>query len=95
MIGRVEKVTSMGYFIIFKDEETQEKRGLLRRNKVPKDVREIYEGDFIGIEIEKVRSDRKIDLEYLEKDFITTYQPFLKETQMQLENLKVKNKEIR
>ncbi|MCL2858125.1 MAG: RNA-binding protein [Streptococcaceae bacterium] len=85
----------MGYFIIFKNEETQEKRGLLRRNKVPKDVRKIYEGDFIGIEIEKIRSDGKIDLEYLEKDFIATYQPFLNETQLQLENLKIKNKEIR
>lgn len=96
MLGQVVNITKFGAFVTFSEKNGSliaEKIGLLRWSAIPKRTPKIQIHDFIGIEIEKVHDNGKIDLKFVEKDFKQTFGYFLNESLKQLELLKDKNKE--
>jgi predicted RNA-binding protein with RPS1 domain len=72
----------------------QDLTGLLRWSNLPKHYPKLQIGDFISVEIDKIKPDGKIDLSYLEKDFKKTYGNFLEISQQKMEELALLNKEL-
>jgi predicted RNA-binding protein with RPS1 domain len=91
VIGKVKSISKFGLFVLFSDAKT----GLLRWSNLPKKHGKFKSGDLIGIEVLKVHEVGKYELKFVERDFKETFGHFLEESAEQLEQLKIKNGDLR
>ncbi|CAM3108148.1 RNA-binding protein [Lactococcus hircilactis] len=96
MIGKISNITPFGLFISFTEPSSEKKRiGLMRWSTIAKNLPSFQIGDWIGFEITKIHEDGKMDLNYAEKEFTSTYGTFLKSLKDQLETIHKLNEEIK
>lgn len=91
MIGRVKSISKFGLFIHF----SETKVGLLRWSNLPKRPVKFKVGDLVGVEILKAHEDGKYELSFVEKNFKECFGEFLEKTREQLNDLKIKNEELK
>ena len=78
-----------------KKNEKSRKTGLLRWSNLPKGLPKFQKGDWIGLAVDKIHDDGKIDLTYVEKDFKQVYGKILQSSQLEIDRLQEKNASIR
>ena len=81
--------------IFDKRNKKSRKTGLLRWSNLPKGLPKFQKGDWIGLAIDKIHEDGKIDLTYVEKDFKQVYGKILQSSQLEIDRLQEKNASIR